>query len=353
MPQRASIRQFTRTVTYASIARLSSDITSATRRMLSQRLPRKYEGERDSLESFGCDAHHAAQAARPTWGYFVQGAAYARLSTQRFTARDLRLRLPSPITPPARRLRPSSVRLARLPIPPRAGEDLATPPSTSALRCLCSPPSIPIPPTPTSGRGNQHQWSSPRSPLSGKSSRIGLDSIKNLNQCNEEETLISAFRNLHVAGHDVPALFSTTSPLAKMVQQAREEHSSTKGKHLPPTTRVQHVSEVSDLRVAQTTIAPEVEPQIARCIGAARSDASEFASGHTAVRAGPRRQPNERLARPHSTPPSEVYAPDENQIDPVRITGKAKVASPPATSLGIPGGSTGGGLVRSNTTGNV
>jgi hypothetical protein len=35
-----------------------------------------------------------------------------------------------------------------------------------------------------------------------------------------------------------------------------------------------------------------------------------------------------------------------------RLTGKAKVASPPAPSLGVPGGATGGGsLVRSNTTG--
>ena len=57
---------------------------------------RKHEGDRDSQESCGCDAHHATQTARSTCGYSVQGAAHARRPTlpQRLTARDLCLRPP-------------------------------------------------------------------------------------------------------------------------------------------------------------------------------------------------------------------------------------------------------------------
>ena len=53
---------------------------------------RKHEGECDSLESCGCDAHHAAQTARSAKGRSVQGAAHARHSPQWLTARDLCLR---------------------------------------------------------------------------------------------------------------------------------------------------------------------------------------------------------------------------------------------------------------------
>jgi hypothetical protein len=49
-----------------------------------------------------------------------------------------------------------------------------------------------------------------------------------------------------------------------MIQQAREEYGPKKGKLRQPTVAVQPVSDVPDLRVAQTTRAPEVEMQVAQ-----------------------------------------------------------------------------------------
>ncbi|KAH9008689.1 hypothetical protein EDB83DRAFT_487186 [Lactarius deliciosus] len=250
MPQRASIRQFTRTVTYASIARLSSDITSATRRMLSPTPPRGNTKENATVWSPA-----VAMPITPRKG--LPGPLWVTLSKARRTPDTPRkgshhatfaYGLPSPISPPTRRLRPSVVRISRLPIPPFA---VSTPPrrANPASRAngnhIVTPSSECYPTTPTSGRGIQYPRSSPRSPLSRKSSSIELDIVKN--HCNEEEPLLSAFRGvsfslspscsfsgidngleslfsstvlqLYVAGRDVPTLFSTTSPLAKMVQQ--------------------------------------------------------------------------------------------------------------------------------------
>ncbi|KAH9025231.1 hypothetical protein EDB85DRAFT_2149929 [Lactarius pseudohatsudake] len=428
MPQRASIRQITRTVTYASIARLSSDITSATRRMLSPTPPRGNTKENATVWSPA-----VAMPITPRKG--PPGPLWVTLSKARRTPDTPRkgphhatfaYGLPSPISPPTRRLRPSAVRISRLPIPPFA---FSTPPrhANPASRVngnhMVTPSSECYPATPTSGRGIQYPLSSPRSPLSRKSSNIELDIVKD--HCNEDEPLLSAFRDvsfslspscsfsgidngleslfgstvlqLYVAGRDVPALFSTTSPLAKMVQQAREEQSIRKGKLCQPTVGVQFVSDVTSLRVAQSTRAPVVEPQVVQveqwpevlpgCMGsrglqgvgahpssdghgddAARS--SEPASGHTLVHARPMtRQPNERVNRPQSTPPVSSRLPADSLSVPTgigqkfmplmrtrsvlsRITGKAKVVSTPVTSLGIPGGATGeDSLVRSDTTG--
>ncbi|KAH8985083.1 hypothetical protein EDB92DRAFT_1884147 [Lactarius akahatsu] len=422
MPQRASIRQITRTVTYASIARLSSDITSATRRMLSPTPPHGNTKENATVWSPA-----VAMPITPRKG--PPGPLWVTLSKARRTPDTPRkgphhatfaYGLPSPISPPTRRLRPSAVRISRLPIPPFA---VSTPPRRANAangNHIVTSSSEYYPATPTSGRGIQYPRSSPRSPLSRKSSSIELDIAKN--HCNEDEPLLSAFRGvsfslspscsfsgidngleplfsstvlqLYVAGRDVPALFSTTSPLAKMVQRAREEQSIRKGKHSQPTVGVQSVSDVTSLRVAQTTRAPVVEPQVVQveqwpevlpgCMGsqglqgvgahpssdghgddAARS--SEPASGHM-VRARPMtRQPNERVNRPQSTPPVSLRLPADSLSVPTgigqkfmplmrtrsvlsRITGKAKVVtvSTPDMSLGIPGGATGeDSLVRS------
>ena len=430
MPQRASIRQITRTVTYASIARLSSDITSATRRMLSPTPPRGNTKENATVWN--------PAVAMPITPRKPLGPLRATLSKAGRTPDTPRkgsqhatfaYGLPSPISPPARRMRPSSVRLARLPIapfavssPPRrttpasrtGGDHIVTPPSSefSAAHEVCLA-------TPTSGRHIQHLKSSPRSPLSRKSSGIGPDDFKN--QCNEEETLLSAFRSvsfslsstcslidtgldsrfgstvlhLHVAGRDVPAAFSTTSPLAKMIRQVREEQNPKKAQLSQSTVSVLSVSDVPSLRIAQTTRAPMVEMQVAqveqwpevlpRCVGGRglrsagagpRSDGHgsvshsiESGSGHTRVRARPPRRPKERVDRPQSTPPVSRWLTADSISAPTginpkfmplvrtrsilsRLTGKAKVASSPAASLGATGGATGGGsLVRSNTTG--
>ena len=434
MPQRANIRQITRTVTYASIARLSSDITSATRRMLSPTPPRGNTKENATVWS---PANAMPITPRKPLGPLGVTLSRARRTpdTPRKGSQHATFAygLPSPTSPPARRLRPSSVRLARLPIAPfavsppsrranalsRMGEDhLVTPPSSKCATPVSAAHQV-YPATPTSGRGIQQQFS-PRSPLAGKSSTIRFDNLKD--RSNEEEILLSAFRSvsfssssslsfsgiddgldslfsptalqLYVSGRDVPAVFSTTSPLAKMIQQAREEHGPRKGKLSQQTVGVQSVSYVPDLRVAQTTRAPEVEMQVARvelwtealpgCMGArglgsvgtSRSDerggathSSESASGHTVVRARPTRQLNRRMDRPQSTPPISLRLSADSISVPAgtgpkftplmrtrsilsRLTGKAKVASPPATSLGIPGSATSrGGLVRSNTTG--
>ena len=434
MPQRTSIRQITRTVTYASIARLSSDITSATRRMLSPTPPRGNTKENATVWS---PANAMPITPRKPLGPLGVTLSRARRTpdTPRKGSQHATFAygLPSPISPPARRLRPSSVRLARLPIAPfvvsppsrranpvsrTGGDHLATPPSSKYATPVSAARQV-YPATPTSGRGIEQQ-SSPRSPLARKSSTICLDNFKN--QFTEEETLISAFRGvsfssssslsfsgiddgldllssptvlqLYVTGCDVPAVFSTTSPLAQMIQLAREEYGPRKGKLSQQTVGVQSVSEVPDLRVAQTTRAPEVEVQVARVelwteafpgcmgirglgsMGTPRSDehggathSSESASGHTAVRARPTRQPSGRVDRPQSTPPIPLRLSADSISVPTgtgpkftpmmrtrsilsRLTGKTKVASPPATSLGIPGIATGGGsLVRSNTTG--
>ena len=438
MPQRASIRQITRTVTYASIARLSSDITSATRRMLSPTPPRGNTKENATVWS--------PAVAMPITPRKPLGPLRVTLSKARRTPDSPRkgsqhatfaYGLPSPISPPTRRMRPSSVRLARLPIlpfavssPPRrtnpasraGGDHMVTPPSSERATPV-SAAHLVYPATPTSGRGIQHPRSSPRSPLSRKSSSICLDNFKN--QCDEEGTILSAFRGvsfslspscsfsgidngldslfsstvlqLYVAGRDVPAVFSTTSPLAKIIQQAREEQSPRKGQPSQPTVCVQSVSDVPSLRVAQTTRAPVLEPQVAQvelwpevlpgCIGTRGlrsvgahpksngqrgvARASESASGHTLVRARPARQPNERVDRPQSAPPVSLRLSADSISVPTgigpkfmplmrtrsilsRLTGKAKVASSPATRVGVPGGVTargGGSLVRSNTTG--
>ena len=438
MPQRASIRQITRNVTYASIARLSSDITSATRRMLSPSPPRGNTNENATVWS---PAVAMPITPRKPLGPFagLSGAAARRTPDKGSQHATFTYGLPSPTSPPARRLRPSSVRLARLPIaplvissPPRrtspasrtGGDHVATPSSERAAPVSADHHVYPV--TPTSSRGIQHLWSSPRSPspLSRKSSSIRLSNFKT--QCNEEETLISAFRSvsfssssslsssgfdegfnsqsgstvlqLYVAGRDVPVIFSTTSPLAKMIQQAREEYGPRKGKLSQPTVGVQPLSDVPDLRVAQTTRAPEVEMQVAqveqwtealpgcigtrglRSVGSPRSDqhggatpSSEFALGHSNTLsrgARPKRRPNGRMNRPQSTPPVSLRLSADSISIPTgtgpkfmapvmrtrsilsHLTGKAKVASPTATSLGAPGGATGGGsLVRSNTTG--
>ncbi|KAH9160693.1 hypothetical protein EDB89DRAFT_2035880 [Lactarius sanguifluus] len=300
--------------------------------------------------------------------------------------------LPSPISPPTRRLRPSAVRISRLPIPPFA---VSTPPRRANPASL-TPSSECYLVTPTSGREIQYPRPRPRSPLSRNSSSIELDIVKN--QCNEQEPLLSAFRGVSfslspscsfysidngleslLSSTVLPAvpLFSTTSPLAKMVQQAREERSIGNGKLSQPTVGVQSVSDVASLRVAQTTRAPVVEPQVVQveqwpevlpgCIGsrglqvvgahpssdghgddAARS--SEPASGHTLVRARPMtRQANERVNRPQSTPPAPLRLPADSLSVPTgigqkfmplmrtrsvlsRITGKAKVVSTSATN---------------------
>ncbi|KAN0135103.1 hypothetical protein V8E53_006994 [Lactarius tabidus] len=425
MPQRASIRQITRTVTYASIARLSSDITSATRRMLSPSPPRGNTKENATVWSPALAMPITPRKPLVPLGVTLPKARRTPDSQHATFAYGL----PSPVSPPSRRLRPSSVRLARLPIPPfsvsspsrrtspashTGGGHLFTPPR-SECATLASAARQVYPVTPTSDRSVQHLQTSPISPLARKSSSIGL--------AGEEETLISAFRSvsfssssslsfygiddgldsllsptllqLYVAGRDVPALFLTTSPLAKMVQQAKEDYGPKKGKLRQPTVAVQPVSDVTALRVAQTAIAPMVEPQMAQvelwtealpgCIGPrglvsvgahSRSDGhgsathpSEYTSGQTAVRARPRRQLNERMERPQSTPPvflrvsadsvsgststSQKFMPLMRTRSILsRLTGKAKVASSPATSLGVPGGASGGGgLVRSNTTG--
>jgi hypothetical protein len=428
MPQRASIRQITRTVTYASIARLSSDITSATRRMLSPSPPRGNTKENATVWSPALAMPITPRKPLVPIGVTLPKARRTPDSQHATIAYGL----PSPISPPSRRLRPSSVRLARLPIPPfgvsspsrrtspasrTGGDHLFTPPRSECATFASAARQV-YPATPTSSRGTQRLQTSPISPLARKSSSIGLATFKS--QCDEEETLISAFRDvsfssssslsfsgiddgldsllsstvlqLYVAGRDVPVLFSTTSPLAKMAQQAREEYGSNKGKLRQTTVGVQPVSEVSNLRVAQTTIAPVVEPQVAqveqwrealpgcmrsRDLGSvgthSRSDghgggahSGELTSGQTAVRARPRRQPNERMERPQSTPPVFLRVSADSptgtgqKFMPLmrtrsilsRFTGKAKVVSPPTTSLGVPGGATGGGgLVRSNTTG--
>ena len=286
---------------------------------------------------------------------------------------------------------------------------------------MVTPPSSEVyPPTPTSGRRIQHPRSSPRSPLSRKSSSIGLDDFKN--QCNEEGTLLSAFRSvssslsstgsfsdtgldllfsstvlqLYVPGRDVPAVFSTTSPLAMMIHQAREEQGPKKGQLSRPTVSVQSVSDVPSLRVAQITRAPVVEMQVAQveqwpevlpgCMGVRglrsvgadpRSDGQSYggatrSSESASVRARPtrKRQPNERVDRPQSTPPVSLRLSADRDISvptgvgpkfvPLmrtrsilsRFAGKAKVASLTATSLGVPSGAmVGGSLARSNTTG--
>jgi hypothetical protein len=427
MPQRASIRrQITRTVTYASIARLSSDITSATRRMLSPTPPRGNTKEnatvwspevampitpRKPLDPFGVSLSRARRTPdSPRRGLQHASFAYG---------------LPSP--PPTRRTRPSSVRLARLPIAPFAvsspphrtnpasgstrGDHVVTPPSSEHATPVSAAHQVYLA-TPTSGRRIQHPLarSSPGSPLARKSSNIGLDYFKN--KCNEEGTLLSAFRSvnfslsstcsfsdtgldscsstvlqLYVAGRDVPAVFSTTSPLAMMIQQAREEQSPKKGQLSQPTVSVQPVSDVPGLRVAQTTRAPVVEMQVAQveqwpevlpgCIGGrglrgVDGGATRSSESASVRRARPTRQPraNERMDRPQSTPPVSLRLSVDRDISvptgigpkfmPLmrtrsilsRLAGKAKVASPPAASLGVPRGATGGGsLVRSNTTG--
>ena len=433
MPQRTSIRQITRTATYASIARLSSDITSATRRMLSPSPPRGNTKENATVWSPALAMPITPRKPLVPLGVTLSKASRRTPDSQQHAT--FTYGLPSPVSPPSRRLRPSSVRLARLPIPPFAavssptrrtntvsrtgGDHLFTPPRSECATFASAARQV-YPATPTtSGRGYQHLRSSPISPLARKSSSIGLAPFKI--QCDEEEPLLSAFRSvsfssssslsssgiddgfdsllsstvlqLYVAGRDVPALFSTTSPLAKMVQQAKEERGPGKGKIRQTTVDIQPLSDVSDLRVAQTTRAPIVEPLTAQveqwpenlsgCIGArgaahSRSDghggtihSSEFTPGQTAVRARPRRRPIERMERPQSTPPVflRVSAADRMsgptgtspKFMPLmrtrsilsRLTGKAKVVSSPvAASLGVPGGTTGGaGLVRSNTTG--
>lgn len=295
---------------------------------------------------------------------------------------------------------------------------MVTPPSSQCASPVSEAHQV-YPATPTSGRRIQHPRSSPRSPLAKKSSSIRLDSFKN--HCNEEGPLLSAFRSvssslsstysfsdtgldslfsstvlqLSVAGRDVPAVFSTTSPLAQMIQQMRGEQSHKKGQQ--PTVSVQSVSDVPSLRIAQTTRAPEVKTHVAQveqwpevlpgCIGArglrsvgagptsdehgrVTTHSSEFASGPTLIRARPTRRPNERRnRRPQSTPPVSLRLSADSISVPAgkgqkfmplmrtrsilsRLAGKAKVASPPATSLGVPGDATGGGgLERSNTTG--
>lgn len=431
MPQRASIRQITRTATYASIARLSSDITSATRRMLSPSPPRGNTKENATVWS-----PTLAMPITPRKPFVPLGVTLSKARrTPDSQHATFAYGLPSPISPPSRRLRPSSVRLARLPIPPfsvsppsrrtntasrKGGDQLVTPPRSECATFASAARQV-YPASPTSGRGIQRLQTSPISPLARKSSSIGLATFKT--QCDEEEILLSAFRSvsfssssslsfsgiddgsdsllsltvlqLYVAGRDVPALFSTTSPLAKMVQQAKEDYGPRKGKLRRPTISVLPLSDVPGLRVAQTTRAPLVEPQMAQveqwpevlhgCIGTrgmgsvgphSRSDGhggathpSEFTSGQTAVRSLPRRQPNERMERPQSTPPVFLRVSPDSISGPIgtgpkfmplmrtrsilsRLTGKAKVASPPVTSIGVPGGASGGGgLVRSNTTG--
>jgi hypothetical protein len=435
MPQRASIRQITRTVTYASIARLSSDITSATRRMLSPSPPRGNTKENATVWSPAVAMPITPRKPLgPFAGVTLSGGA-RRTPDKGSQHATFAYGLPSPTSPPARRLRPSSVRLARLPIapfvissPPRRtspasrmeGDYVATPPSSECTAPVSADHQA-YPVTPTSSRGYQHILSSPRSPspLSRKLSSIGVGNFKT--QCDEEERLISAFRSvsfssssslsfsgfdegglnsqssstvlqLYVTGRDVPVIFSTTSPLAKMIQQAREEYGPRKGKLRQPILGVQPVRDVPDLRVAQTTRAPEVEMQVAQVeqwtealpgcmgtrglgsVGAPRSDeraSSESTSGHNTPSRGarPKRRPNGRMDRPQSTPPVSLRLSADSTSIPTgtgpkfmpvmrtrsilsRLTGKAKVASPPAPSLGAPGGATGGGsLVRSNTTG--
>lgn len=433
MPQRTGIRQITRTATYASIARLSSDITSATRRMLSPSPPRGNTKENATVWSPSLAMPITPRKPLVPLGATLSKAPRRTPDSQQHAT--FAYGLPSPVSPPSRRPRPSSVRLARLPIPPFAtvssptrrtntssrtgGDHLFTPPRSECATFASAARQV-YPTTPTtSGRGTRRLRSSPISPLARKSSSIGLSTFEN--QCDKEEPLLSAFRSvslssssslsssgiddgldslvsstvlqLYVAGRDVPALFSTTSPLAKMVQQAREEHGPRKGKIRQPTVNVQPLCDVSDLRVAQTTRAPIVEPLAAQveqwteglsgCIGTrgtaqSRSDghggttrSSEFTPGQTVVHARPRRQPIERMERPQSTPPVFLRVPAaDNTSGPTgtspkfmplirtrsilsRLTGKAKVVSSPvATSLGVPGGATGGaGLVRSNTTG--
>ena len=433
MPPRAGIRNITRTVTYVSMARLSSNITSATRRMLSPSPPRGNAKENATVWS---PANAILITPRKPLGPFKATLPKARLTpdTPRKGsqhAADVAYSLPSPMSPPTRRMRPSSMRLSHLPIPPfeisppprrtnpaspTKGNYVVTPPSSKYATPL-SAAYLAYPATPTTGRGIQQPRSSPRSPLSTRSSKIGPDNIKN--QCNEEGTLLTAFRSvtssfslsssgsfssidigldtplsstvlqLYVAGRDVPAVFSTTSPLVQMIQQAREEQSPSKGQH---TIGVQPVTDVPSLRVAQTTRAPAIELQVAQiekwqeelpsCIGARRSPSigaqpqsdrhhdathsseSESASGHTLVRRRPTRQRNERADRPQSAPPVSLQPSADGISTPAgkslplmrtrsilsRLTGR--VAPPSATNISVPSGTgSGGGLDRSNITG--
>ncbi|KAI9435169.1 hypothetical protein H4582DRAFT_1973371 [Lactarius indigo] len=323
MPQRTSIRQITRTVTYASIARLSSDITPAVAMPIT---PRK--GSPGPLWVTLSKARRTPDTPR-------KGQQHATFAYG----------LPSPVSPLTRRIRPSSVRISRLPIPPftvSTPPRRANPASRASGDRMVTPSSECYPTTPTSSRGVPYPWSSPRSPLSRKSSSTEFDIAKN--QSFRKSPLSSTVLQLYVR-----RIWSSKQGKSK---------ASGRGSSGQPTVGVQPVSDVTSLRVAQTTRAPVLEPQVAQVEAMARgtrglqsigahpsSDghgdaarSSESASSNTLVRARPTRQPNERMARPQSTPPVSLRLPaDSQKFMPLmrtrsvlsRITGKAKVASTP------------------------
>ncbi|KAI0262034.1 hypothetical protein BC834DRAFT_892727 [Gloeopeniophorella convolvens] len=328
---------------HASFARLSSDITSATRRMLSGSSPRS--GARHSTDVW------TPTAFAPLTPHTAPRPMHASPSRSQRTPDSPRKGahnvtythgLVSPISPPTRRLRPSSVHFSRLPVspflsvsPPRrntpgpvkydtlgystpvldARPAYATPPSSSRAQYTL-PDLFNSPVDSLHGQTkvllDWHEYNAPLisafhdGPLSSSSS-FSFSATESGSDSLFSPTALQFF----IAERDVQAEFPTTSPLVRMVQALREEFGAGTTLFSTPAPRVQAAVRVPPPKKVTVMQAPEVQPQTAQV------ERWPLALHSCANSRGLRRTPAQRLAesgRASTRSPHTVIAPGTSAV---------------------------------------